>query len=145
MKNIFEVFKQKESEYNSLVSEYRRMSEKVNGLARELDAIRLTIKLLGDAQDQGAEVSGKLLSQPQMVRVVLMERGAEMHLSDILKAVEKKFNKKLSPNVTAAVIYRYAKRGSLFYKAKAPNTWGLLESRANPTPLAFIDGGAIAS
>jgi hypothetical protein len=140
MKNIYEVMKQKEAEYNSLVAEYRRMNESVSKLGRDLDALRTTVKLLADAQDQGVEDQGKSLSQPQMVRAVLGDKGTEMHLSEILKAVQTKFRKKLSPSVTAAVMFRYAKRGSTFYKSPAsPNTWGLLEFRGNANQVAMID------
>jgi hypothetical protein len=73
-----------------------------------------------------------------MIRSVLAERKAEMHLSEILAAVERKFDKKLKPNVTAAVIFRYAKRGSIFYKSPSkPNTWGLLEFRAGQPESVF--------
>ena len=141
MKNIYDVLKQKEAEYATIFSEYRRMSDIVNKLSREIDAIRTTVKLLGDAQDQGTEVGQKELSQPQMVRAVLVEKGEEMHLAEIIKAVKNKFNKELTPNVIAAVLFRYSKRGSVFYKAAKPNTWGLLEFRGTTTPISIMAVG----
>jgi hypothetical protein len=131
MKNIYDVLKQKESEYASMFAQYRKLAVDIQELGREIEAVKTTVKLLGDAQDQTNEEQSAPLSQPQMIRAVLAENKSEMHLSEILAAVERKFDKKLKPNVTAAVIFRYAKRGSIFYKAKSkPNTWGLLAFRA---------------
>jgi predicted nuclease with TOPRIM domain len=131
MKNIYEVLKQKETEYASLMSQYRKLGENVSTLGREIEAVKTTVKLLGDAEDQSSDEQSVALSQPQMIRAVLAEHKKEMHLSEILGAVELKFHVKLKPNVTAAVIFRYAKRGSIFYKAPSkPNTWGLLSFRA---------------
>ena len=130
MKNIYDVLKAKETEYSGLIHEYRTMGDKVQKLGRDIEALKLTVRLLGDADEPAADNSNSTLTQPQMLRAVLAENKREMHLSDILAAVEAKFKKKLTPNVTAAVIFRYAKRGSIFYKSKAkPNTWGLLAFR----------------
>jgi hypothetical protein len=129
LKNIYDVLKAKEAEYSSLITEHRMLGDRVQKLAREIDAVRLTVKLLGDAQETKDESSTNL-SQPQMLRAVLAENKREMHLSEILAGVEARFNKKLNPNVTAAVIFRYAKRKSIFYKSEdKPNTWGLLTFR----------------
>lgn len=131
LKNIYDVLKQKEAKYAAMSTEYRKLGSDLQELGSEIMAVRTTVKLLADAQDQTNEDQSAPLSQPQMIRTVLAEHKGEMHLSDILKAVEKKFHRNLKPNVTAAVIFRYAKRGSIFYKSKSkPNTWGLLAFRA---------------
>ena len=132
MKNIYEVLKAKESLYATMISEYRRLGEDVSKLGREIEAVKTTVKLLADSSDQTADEHNDSLSQPKMIEAVLAENRSEMHLSAILAAVERKFRKKLKPNVTAAVIFRYAKRRSIFYKSEAkPNTWGLLAFRAD--------------
>jgi hypothetical protein len=130
MKNIYEVLKEKEQEHGRLTVQLRDTNARYTKLSQEIDAMRLTLRLLAESKDQTSEQENKEFSQPQMVRAVLMENGSEMHLSDILKGVNKKFGKSLNPNVAAAVIFRYAKRNSTFYKvADKPNTWGLLEWR----------------
>jgi hypothetical protein len=142
MKNIYEVLKQKEAEYAAIVSRYRKMSEEMSKLSKEIEAVKTTVKLLGDdVEDESSDEQMAAMSQPQMIRAVLAERKTEMHLSDILATVERKFHRKLKPNVTAAVIFRYAKRGSIFYKsASKPNTWGLLAFRAEePKPESLLD------
>jgi RecA-family ATPase len=128
MKNVYDVLKQKEAEYSTAISDFRRSQERVNALGKDIEAIRTVVKMLADAQDETAHTQEKALSQPQMVRAVLVDSNEEMHLSEIVKAVERKFARKLNLAVTGAVIFRYAKRGSTFYKSqKRPNTWGLLE------------------
>ena len=127
MKNIYEVLKQKEEEQAALSVQLKDINLEYTKLSHEVEAMRVTLRLLADAQDLTSEQQNKEFSQPQMVRAILSEHTAPMHLSEIIKAVHMKFGKVLKPNVIAAVIFRYAKRGSMFYKADAPNTWGLLE------------------
>lgn len=132
MKNIYDVLKAKEAEYTALIARYRMMGEDVSKLGREIEAIKTTVKLLADSSDPKSDEQSVSLSQPQMIQSVLAEHGSEMHLSAILSDVERKFHKKLNPKVTAAVIFRYAKRNSVFYKSPSkPNTWGLLSFRAD--------------
>lgn len=134
MKSFFEVFEQKKIELKRAGEQYQR-------LAKEVEAMQITARLLSDAEEHaGSGETGKTISQPQMLRAVLAERGTEMHMSEMLEAVKKKFGKKLAPNVMAAVIFRYAKRNSVFYKSTLkPNTWGLLEWRVGTPTLPLGD------
>jgi hypothetical protein len=130
MKNIYEVLKEKEKEYAAAVTQWRNAQSVATRLSQEVDSIKSVIRMLSEAQDQTVSEQTDL-SQPQMVRLVLLQNNSEMHLREIINTVKERFGKALTPTVLGAVLFRYAKRGSMFYKApKKPNTWGLLEWRS---------------
>ena len=60
---------------------------------------------------------------------VLREAGTPLHVTDILKAIEKKKGKQPVRASLVSALARYSKRKRIFYRAK-PNTFGLLEVKA---------------
>jgi hypothetical protein len=110
MKNIFEVLRQKEIEF-------RRLQQ-------EVEALRTAAHLLADEKEQQQIPAGKL-SQTDMIKAVLKDRGQPMHVKDISEAIEKRFKKQIAPAYVAPVIHRNL--GKVFAKADRPNTFGLLE------------------
>ncbi len=130
MKNIFEILRQKEQE----LSKARTVCQR---LEYEVAAIKLTAKLVSGDEVPPAQ-EAKQPSQVQMIRSVLQEKGAPLHMGEIVEGVKKKYGKRLNPQMMAAVIYRYAKRGKTFYKdSSRANTWGLLDWQiaSTATPL----------
>jgi hypothetical protein len=57
---------------------------------------------------------------------VLKELGAEAHVDKIIKEMASRGVKAPKGSVVGS-LYRYAKKGRVFYKAKGPNSFGLLE------------------
>ena len=60
---------------------------------------------------------------------VLREAGTPLHVTDILKAIEKKKGKQPIRASLVSALARYSKKKRIFYRAK-PNTFGLLEWKA---------------
>lgn len=61
--------------------------------------------------------------------VALREAGTPLHVTDILKAIEKKKGKQPVRASLVSALARYSKRKRIFYRA-SPNTFGLLELKA---------------
>jgi hypothetical protein len=114
MKNLYDTLREKE----------RHLAQ----LQREVDALRTAAKILADGNEKpGASLAAAVApSQPQMVRAVLLDKGAPMHVTKIAEALKKKFSVRLKPLYLTAIIYRAMKAGKLFRK-EGPNTFGLLE------------------
>ncbi len=114
----------------------RLKEEQVAQLEKELAALRMTAKILAESprplskkEKAGKGVSlptGTVVTQPLMIRSVLIEGQQPMHVDAISEAIKKKFAQKLEPQYLTSIIYRLMKKGKLFYKSKQ-NTFGLLE------------------
>lgn len=111
MKNLVDILREKEMQLRQL--------------EREVEALRIAMRLVGETAENSGSVNE--LSQPQMMRAVLLDHGKPMHINEIGNAIKKRFDKKIKNTYLAALVYRYIKRGKLFYKAEKPNTFGLLE------------------
>lgn len=130
MKNIYDALREKEGQFKQL--------------EREIEALRTAARLLADDNDAPAAANGRAgLSQPQMIRAVLLDAGTPLHMRKILAGIKQKFGKKLKPTHLTALVYRYKKRGKLFYKAEdKPNTFGLLEWQISRNPASGSLGAA---
>ena len=73
-----------------------------------------------------SESGNGLLSQPRMIREVLLKRGEPLHVDRIAQAVERRFKVRLKRADITSVIYR-AIRGNKFFRKEGINTFGLLE------------------
>jgi hypothetical protein len=113
MKNPYEMLRQKESE---LVR-----------VQREVEALRIAIKLLAEEVDLKASQKTGELTQAQMIRIVLQDADGPLHVNDIATMIEEKFGKKFKAPYVTSTIYRYMRNKKLFRKEKKPNTFGLLE------------------
>lgn len=111
---------------------YKTLAEKqkqLELLQREIDALRLAAKILGD-ESVKTSPEGKP-SQPQMAVAVLEANGKPMHVHSIVEQIHKKFGVKIKTNNLAVLLYRYAQRGKHFYKdVRKGNTYGLIRWQA---------------
>ncbi len=113
MKNPYEILRQKETE--------------LARLQREVEALRIAIKLLAEETDfKAAQKTGEL-TQAEMIMAILEEADHPMHISDIAIALDKKYSKKYPPPHLTSTIYRYMKQKKFFRKEKKPATFGLVE------------------
>ena len=114
MKNLYETLREKE-----------RLLAQVQ---REIDALRLAAKLLVDDNEKSSAPAADAAtpSQPMMIRDVLLDYGKPLHVTDIARAIKRKFNVKLKPLYVTAIIYR-AIKGEKFFRKEGANTFGLLE------------------
>jgi hypothetical protein len=122
----------------------------ITQLQKELDALRLTAKILAEqpekqrgkkgAPKQGASLPiGTVVTQPLMVRSVLLDCGIPLHVDQISEDIKKKYGVSLEPQYLTSIIYRLMKKGKLFRKA-GPNTFGLLELPNNHTQATAGNG-----
>jgi hypothetical protein len=107
-------------------------------LQKEVEALRTAAKILGDDESEtpkpkrGRKASpanfptGTVMTQPLMVRSVLLDSATPLHIDKIVEGIKRKFGIKLKPAYLVSIIYRTMKKGNLFRK-EAPNTFGLLE------------------
>ena len=65
---------------------------------------------------------------------VLREAGTPLHVTDILKAIEKKKGKAPVRASLVSALARYSKKKRVFYRAR-PNTFGLLELKADSSKI----------
>jgi len=67
-------------------------------------------------------------SQPDMANAILDEIGKPMHVTQIAAQIKDRFGQNVKPNNLGVMLFRYAKRGSRFYKVESrPNTYGLIK------------------
>jgi hypothetical protein len=124
MKNIYDVLKQKELQFEQL--------------KRELDALRVAAKLLDDTEASKRIPASRQqrMSQSRMIEAVLRQAEEPLHVSKIMEAIKARFNRKLKTTHLAAVIYRNIKAGRLFYKEpERPSTFGLQQWKASQPPV----------
>lgn len=114
MKSLYDILREKEGQLRQL--------------EKEVEAVKIALRLQNETAEKPSTVAtGQSLSQPQMIRTVLLDQGKPMHVGDIAKAIKRKFDKRFKTTYLSALFYRYMKRGKLFYKADKPGTFGLLE------------------
>ncbi len=123
MKNLHDTLKAKEAQLAQL--------------QREVEALRIAARILADESEEpkgkrGMKPqpvnlpSGTVVTQPLMIRSVLLESGKPLHVEKIAEGIQKKFHVKFKPLYLTSIIYRIMKKGKLFRK-EGPNTFGLLE------------------
>lgn len=101
------------------VEERKRQIERLQQEIRTLEAAEQLIR--GKPRE-------KPKSQPDMASAVLEEVGKPMHVSQIAAQVKTRFGQNIKSNNLGVMLFRYAKRGSRFYKVEGkPNTYGLVK------------------
>ena len=86
-----------------------------------------TSNIAGGHSGQSALQRGtRVLSQPQMIREVLLEHGEPQDVDEIARAIEKRFHVSLKRHDITSVIYRAMREGKYFRK-EGINTFALVE------------------
>ena len=97
-------------------------------LQREVDALRLAMKLLGEEKLSDEDTK---LSQPLMAVAILEAMGKPLHVKNIAEQMKKRFKISVKLNNLSVMLYRYATRGRHFFTSSdKPNTYGLLKWEA---------------
>jgi hypothetical protein len=113
MKSIRDTLQEKESALKTLQS--------------EIAILRAAAKIVAaDKLNGSGERRGGTLSQPQMIRVALLDRGRPLHVDELARAIEKRFSVRLKRTDITPTIYR-AIRGKRLFRKFGTNTFGLLE------------------
>src|SRR5947209_6942637 len=108
MKDIYEVLTQKRREATQL--------------QREIEALELAGRLLQGEKPTANQQEGSI---PQKVAAILQAEGKPLHVSEIISRLKSKFKTTVKKNNLGVLLYRYAQRGSRFYKVQdKPNTYG---------------------
>jgi hypothetical protein len=98
--------------------------KKMKRLEEEIAALQRAAKLL-DETDALPNSAG---TQADMASAILENAGKPMHVTDLVSQIKKRFGRTIKSNNLGVMLFRYAKRGSKFYKAKGkPNTYGLIK------------------
>jgi hypothetical protein len=96
--------------------------KQIEQLRKEINTLQSAAKILEGATGEKAK------SQPDMAAAILEQAGKPLHVTQIIGHMQKRFKKAPKANTLGVTLYRYAKRGSRFYKVKGkPNTYGLIK------------------
>jgi len=104
--------------------------EAIEERKRQISRLQQEIITLENAEAlmKGGSPKEKPKSQPDMAKAVLEEIGKPMHVSQIAAQIKAKYGENIKTNNLGVVLFRYAKRGSHFYKVEGrPNTYGLVK------------------
>ena len=105
----------------------REKEIQIKTLQREVEVLRAAARIVGDNGKRSAsQLSNGALSQPQMIRAALLERGHPLQVDRIAEAIKKKFRVSLKLSDVTAVIYRSI-RGRKHFRKEGINTFGLVE------------------
>ncbi|MGB7728329.1 MAG: hypothetical protein WBL50_09875 [Candidatus Acidiferrum sp.] len=103
--------------------------EAVEQRKKQIERLQREIQTLEAAEEliKGKPIE-KPKSQPDMANAILEEIGKPMHVTQISTQIKTKFGQNVKPNNLGVMLFRYAKRGSRFYKVEGkPNTYGLVK------------------
>jgi hypothetical protein len=116
--------------YDLLASKRRELQH----LQKEVEALELASRLI-----QGEKPATQNdTSIPQRIVAILQAEGKPMHVSKIAEALRTKFKISAKKNNLGVLLYRYAQRGSRFYKdTTKPNTYGLIEWKGSEKVVAM--------
>lgn len=105
----------------------REKEMQIATLRREVELLRAAAKIVGGDHKRSTSQRGTdVMSQPRMIREVLLKHGRPLHADKIAKAIDKRFNVKLKRADITSVIYRAIRGRKLFRKGRI-NTFGLVE------------------
>lgn len=115
-------------------AEMARLREEIQVLERAASLVALREEVQSEPQGRGRRLRkvssrrGRISprSSVGMAVAILKERNSELHADEIIEQMKKrgKIAKKYS---LVSSMAKLAKRGLVFYRAKQPNTFGLLE------------------
>jgi hypothetical protein len=111
---------------NRIEAALREKEMMIATLRREIKILRAATKIVGVKSRRSSPKRGTdVMSQPQMIREVLLKYGRPVHADQIAEALEKRFNVKLKRAEITSVIYRAIRGNKLFHK-EGNNTFGLM-------------------
>jgi len=107
-------------ELRTAILERRR---KIEALQKEIAALELAQSLLSNESR-----SEEPKTQAEMASAILEDVGKPMHVSQLVDQIKKTFGRSIKSNNLSVMLFRYAKRGSRFFKVQGrPNTYGLVK------------------
>lgn len=113
MKNLEHVLREKETQ--------------LLDLQQEIEVLRSAGQILGARVESArTNLHRNKMSQPEMIKAVLLEQARPLHVNELQKKIEEKFGMQLKNGDITSVIYRAMRGGALFRK-EGVNTFGLIE------------------
>jgi len=95
--------------------------------SRKHEAVHAASRIVSSSRGRAALRSGQsVLSQPRMIRTVLLEHGGPLHADKISEAIAKRFKVRLRRHDITSLIYRAIREGK-FFRKEGINTFGLVE------------------
>jgi len=96
-------------------------------LQQEIEVLRSAGQILGARVESArTNLHRNKMSQPEMIKAVLLEQARPLHVNELQKKIEEKFGMQLKNGDITSVIYRAMRGGALFRK-EGVNTFGLIE------------------
>jgi hypothetical protein len=123
MRDLHDTLRAKELQLKQLEGEVETLRHALQILANE-EARPRARKASGKGRQELAP--GTVVTQPLMIRSVLLEKREPLHVDKIAEEIKRKYGVKLRPVYLASVIYRTIKKGQLFRK-EGKNMFGLME------------------
>lgn len=123
MKDLHDTLRVKEAQLAQLEDEVEILREAVQILASEAAKPKPPKKASGKAR---AILPHARLTQPAMIRAVLLEKREPLHVEKIAEEIKRRYSVKLKPQYLTAIIYRAMKKNQ-FFRRMGANTFGLLE------------------
>jgi hypothetical protein len=105
----------------------RKKEKQFLELQQEIEILRNAGQLLGArVESPRTNVDRHKISQPEMIRAVLLEHDRPLHVDELRKKIKERFGTPLKNGDITSVIYR-AIRGGAFFRKEGVNTFGLME------------------
>ena len=107
----------------------REKEEQFADLRQEIEILRSAGQILGArVKSPRADLNRNKISQPQMIRTVLLEHDRPLHVDELRKKIKERFGTALKNGDITSVIYRAIRSRTLFRK-EGVNTFGLIEGK----------------
>jgi len=115
--------------------------KEIRRIQQEIAALELAEEILSKQTK-----TDKPKSQPDMAASILEEVGKPMHVTQISAQIKARFKQNVKSNNLGVMLFRYAKRGTRFYKVEGrPNTYGLIKWQQLGERLETIKTATLAS
>ncbi len=117
-----------EAQLSKKISEIQSLEEKLKVARIYVKALEDVLKVIGkedNSESNESESSLRKGSSVAQAREVIIERGAPIHIDDLLEALGKEVTRETKASLTGSLA-AYVRRGEIFTRP-APSTFGLVE------------------
>ena len=118
----------------SLEQVLREKEKQLVDLEHQIEILRNAGHILGaHVKSVDTNVNYKRISQPQMIRAVLLEYSRPLHVDELRTKIEQRFGLALKNSDITSIIYR-AIRGGVLFRKEGVNIFGLIEWKERQKP-----------
>jgi hypothetical protein len=103
-------------------TEWAKLQEQL--LSAQLGVIRSYIKNVAPSDGERRATPGKSKSQISMIRDILMSTSTPLHVSELIRLVQDRYNVGLDRESVVSALTKKVRKGEIFVRT-SPNTYGL--------------------